>query len=96
MGEENPVSELIISNWEYEVNSSETPIDASDARNNRAIYIVDAMYELVKTLDIPTNDISFIIQKFLSKVQGVEASAIENCFEKRDDLMRISDWEKKL
>lgn len=88
--------EVEVTNWEYEVNSSEEPIDPTDARNNRAVYVVDAMYELFKTLDVHTNEISYTIQKFLSKIQGTEAKAIENCFGKFDNEMKISDWENKL
>lgn len=86
-----------VSAWEFEVNSSDTPIDPSDARNNRAIYVVDAIYELFKALDIKTTEISYIIQKLLSKVQGIESQATLNCFGKVDEgEIRISDWENKL
>jgi len=92
------VESFDVPNWEFEVNSSETsPVDASDARNNRAIYVVDAIYDLFKGLDVKTADISYILQKLLSKVQGIEAQAILNSFGKADESdIRLSDWEKKL
>jgi len=94
----NPTMEKFnVPAWEYEVNSAEEPIDASSARNNRAIYVVDKIYDIFKSLDITVEDIGYICQKLIAKTQGIEEQARLNSFGKADAYdVRVSDWENKL
>lgn len=83
--------------WELNAVSTPHPSDASEGRNARAIVVVDALYELLKGLNVDTNEISYIAQKLMGKMQGVEAKAIMNAFGKsEEDITRIGDWEAKL
>lgn len=86
-----------ISAWEFDVNSGEEKIDASSARNNRAVYVVDEVYSLLKKLDVRTEEVGYYMQKLMAKFQGVEQAAIIAAFGKtQDDDIRLSDWEKQL
>lgn len=86
-----------VNSWEFEVNKGEEAIDASEARNNRAIYVVDKIYDLIKDLNIPTEEIGFYLQKLMTRMQGVELAATMAAFGKKDgDIVRLKDWEDKL
>ena len=96
---DQPIVETIdVRDWEWEVNKNEDrSVDASEARNNRAIYVVDELYGVLKNLDVKTTEISYILQKLLGKVSGVESQAILNSFGKANEGdVRLSDWENKL
>lgn len=58
--------------WELEAVQTETLSDATETRNTRANIIVDELYEILKNKNIRLEDISFITQKLLTKLQGIE------------------------
>lgn len=58
--------------WELLAVQTEEPSDATETRNTRANIIVDELYEVLKNKNIRLEDISFITQKLLSKLQGIE------------------------
>jgi len=58
--------------WELEAVQTEEPSDATETRNTRANIIVDELYEILKAKNVRFEDISFITQKLLTKLQGIE------------------------
>ena len=88
---------LTVKNWDFNATITTEKSDASEGRNRRAIVVVDAIYSLLKGMDVSINEIEFTMQKLKVKMQGTETAAILKCFGKTDfSEMRLSDWESKL
>ena len=80
--------------WEAELLISENPVDPSEARNIRGIYVVDKIYDIFKDLNINVEEFGYYMQKLTAKMQGIESASIARAFGKEDQLdIRISDWE---
>lgn len=85
--------------WEADACVVGWPGDESDIRNLRANVVVDKIYDLLKELNarIGRNDLPYVIQKLLSRIEGTEQKAVQNCFGISDDNdLRISHIESKL
>lgn len=83
--------------WEYKASTGLTPLDASTARNERAIVVVEKLYDVLKEMDVREKEISFILQKLLAKISCTERQATLNCYGKLYETdVRLSDWESKL
>ena len=70
--EGSPVWVVVMPKWELEACTTKEPSDASNSRNSRAIYVVDAIYDMLLKMNVRVEEISFIMQKFLNKMGGVE------------------------
>jgi hypothetical protein len=96
-GSKDVSEKFTIPGWELAAVATEEKSDSSDARNKRAIIVVDEIYKVIKEKNIRTCEISFVMQKLLAKLQGIEEQAINNCFgvDNKDEI-RIGNWENKL
>lgn len=79
--------------WELEACTTKEKSDASTSRNSRAIYIVDKMYEMMEQHNVRVDEISFIIQKFLTKMGGMEQKKMLELYKVSDkNEVRFSNW----
>jgi hypothetical protein len=86
-----------IMQWELDACTTKEPSDASTGRNERAIILVDKIYDMFKEMNVNINEMGYVFQKFLAKTQGIEQKAVLNCFGKNEvNDVRIMDWENKL
>lgn len=84
-GEEEGDNLIIdIPEWELAAVMTETPSDSSEVRNKSAIVVVDKIYDLLKEMNIRIEDVSYIIQKLLSKLSGIEEK-------KTNELLGVED-----
>lgn len=63
---------IILPEWEYLSVVTDEPSDATTVRNKRAIVITDKLYDILKDMDVRMEDISFVMNKLVTKLQGVE------------------------
>lgn len=85
--------------WEANVCLTSWPTDISEVRNLRAIYAVDKIYDVLKELNIrvTANEMQFLLQKLLTKVEGVRKQAMLNCYGVSvEEDIRLSSLEEKL
>jgi len=95
-GEEN-IEVWDITGWELEVTATPFVSDATTGRNERAIYVVDKLYELIKDLDVRIEEIPYSLNKLLEKCKGVEEQVRLNLLGKTKGIdVRIGDWDKNL
>lgn len=82
--------------WELATVMTEEPSDAGEARNKRAIILVDEIYELLLNRKARVEEIGFVIQKLITKLKGTEESAINNMFGVADkNDIRLNIWQEK-
>lgn len=96
-GSKDVAEKISVPDWEYEAIISSEPTDATRVRNERSFHVVDKIYDLLKDLDVRTEDLAFIIQRFLAKVQGIEEQGLLNVYRTSDrGDVRISHFENLL
>lgn len=96
-GGKEVAEKISIPEWEYLAGKSDQPTDDSYTRNMATIVVVDRLYDILKGMDVRTEDLSFIIQKFLQKVQGIEEQGLLNIYKVSDRRdIRISHFENLL
>ena len=74
---------------EWEVNACFTswPTDASEVRNLRCIFVVDELYKVFQRLNVrvTANEMQYIVQKLLTKMEGIRKQAMNNAFGVADE-----------
>ena len=96
-GSKDVATKVSLMPWELENCAKQEKNSATDARNYRAIYLVDKIYDLLKEHDVSVDEIGFVVQKMLARLKGVEQQAILNCYGVSDPVdVRIGHWESKL
>lgn len=62
--------------WELNACATEEPTTDSDVRNLSAIYVVDKIYDKMLELDVRMDDVGYIVQKLMAKIQGEEKNSV--------------------
>ena len=63
---------VVLPAWELAAVMTEQLSTASDSRNSRAIVITDLLYGVLKEKDVRLEDVSFVLNKLVSKLSGAE------------------------
>ena len=81
--------------WDVDVVASPTPLDPSEVRNRRGIYVVGKALELLKSLDVRVEEIPYYIQKLVASLEDNEAFLWLKIFNRDSKYeVRLSDWTK--
>jgi len=96
-GTEDVAEKITLMDWELQSVGTNVKSDASEGRNSRANYIVDKLWDLLLEHNVATTEISFILQKLLAKMSGVESKVWLNVLGVSEEKeVRLGHWQEKL
>ena len=91
--------------WEWEATKTEEVSSGSEGRNSRGNYVVGKILELLRDLNIRTEEIGFYLQKVVNSYQDTEQIAILNALglkvknsleaTEAKNKIRLSHWQKQ-